>query len=71
MKLHKIAWILLIVGGINWLLTGIMPGWDLADYLGSTIAMIIYILVGASAIYEVVGHKKACRNCAPQSQAAM
>lgn len=63
LMLHKIAFILLIVGGLNWLLTGLMSSWDLATYVGPTVAMIIYILVGVSAIIEIFGHKKMCRNC--------
>ncbi|HRH25676.1 MAG TPA: DUF378 domain-containing protein [Parcubacteria group bacterium] len=63
LMLHKIAFILLIVGGLNWLLTGLMSSWDLANFVGSTVAMVIYILVGISAIVEIFGHKKMCRNC--------
>lgn len=66
MKIHKITFILLIVGGINWLLEGLIPSWDLANYVGSSVAMIVYILVGVSAIVEVINHKKLCRNCNPQ-----
>jgi len=66
MKIHKIAFILLIIGGLNWGLTGLISSWDLANYLGSTITMIVYVLVGLSAIYEIFGHKYICRNCSPQ-----
>ena len=62
--LHMIAFILLIVGGLNWLLTAF--NYNLVDMIfgvGSPIAMLIYILVGLSAIYEVVMHKKQCRVC--------
>ena len=65
--LHMVAFILLVIGGLNWLLTGVISGWDLANYLGSTTAMIIYILVGLSAIWEVVTHKKNCRACTASS----
>lgn len=61
--LHKIAWVLLIIGGLNWLLTGLVPSWDLANFLGSTLAMIVYILVGVSAVIELFSHKKMCRDC--------
>lgn len=60
---HKIAFILLIVGGLNWLLTGLMSSWDLANYLGGSIATIVYILVGLSAVYELFTHKKCCTAC--------
>lgn len=62
--LHMITWILLIVGGLNWLLTAF--GWNVVEMIfgaGSMLAMIIYILVGLSAIYELVVHKKNCRQC--------
>jgi uncharacterized protein len=65
MKLHTIAFILLIIGGLNWLLVGLFSGWDLANYITPMIARIVYILVGLSAIVEAVGHKKLCRNCNP------
>ncbi|KKU91187.1 MAG: hypothetical protein UY23_C0003G0025 [Candidatus Jorgensenbacteria bacterium GW2011_GWA1_48_11] len=60
--LHKIAFILLVIGGLNWLLTAF--GWNVVAYLGDTLAMIVYILVGLSAIYEVVTHWGRCKECA-------
>ena len=64
--LHYIAFTLLIVGGLNWLLVGIVK-WDVGMLLfGSqehVISRIIYVLVGLSAIWLFVGHKKDCRNC--------
>ena len=60
-----VTWILLIVGGLNWLLFGLL-GWDIGSLvggMGSTVAKIIYILVGLSAVYEIVAHKKNCRLC--------
>ena len=62
--LHMITWILLVVGGLNWLLTAF--NYNVVDLIfgaGSTISMIIYVLVGLSAIYEVVVHRKNCRVC--------
>jgi len=61
--MHKIAFILLVIGGLNWGLTGVLSSWDLANLVGSTIAMIIYILVGVAAIVEIFTHKKHCREC--------
>jgi uncharacterized protein len=63
MKLHKIAFVLLIIGGLNWLLTGLVSGWDLANYVGNTVAMIVYILVGVAALIEIFGHKGRCKEC--------
>ncbi len=59
--LHKIAFWLLIIGGLNWLLEAF--GYGIGNYIPAGLAMVIYILVGASAIVEIVGHKKTCREC--------
>lgn len=53
-----IAFILLAIGGLNWLLVGF--GFNLVDYLfgvGSVLSRIIYILVGLSAIWEIFTYK--------------
>jgi uncharacterized membrane protein YuzA (DUF378 family) len=64
MKLHSIAFILLIIGGLNWGLTAI--GFNVVNMIfgsWSIVEQIIYILVGAAAIYEVMTHKKNCKDC--------
>ena len=68
--LHMISWILLVVGGLNW---GLVGAFDLnvVDYLGGTLAMIVYILVGLSAVYELVSHKKCCKACGDGMGSAM
>lgn len=68
--LHTIAFILVIVGALNWLLVAII-GNDVVQWLGiggqtSTLAKVIYVLVGASAVYLVATHKKDCKECAPK-----
>ena len=63
--MHKLTFILLVIGGLNWGLTALVGGWNLANYLGDTLTMIVYILVGLSAIYEVFSHKGMCRGCNP------
>lgn len=68
--LHSIAFVLVIIGGLNWLLVGLGVG-DVVMYLGSTLATIVYILVGLSAIYLVATHKKTCKNCSADSSAPM
>ena len=63
-SLHMVTFILLVIGGLNWLLVAF--GYNLVDSVfgsGSTLAVVIYILVGLSAIYEIVTHKKNCKNC--------
>jgi len=63
--LHMAAFILLIVGGLNWLLVAF--GYNLVDSLlggiSSSLPALVYVLVGLSAIYEVVMHKKQCKVC--------
>jgi uncharacterized membrane protein YuzA (DUF378 family) len=63
--IHLITFILLVVGGLNWLLFGLL-GWDigaLVGGMGSIVARVIYVLVGLSAIYELATHKSNCRRC--------
>jgi len=62
--IHIIAFILLVIGGLNWLLFAF--GWNLvgAIFGMGVLAQIIYILVGLSAIFLIFSHKKDCRTCA-------
>lgn len=65
--MHKVAFILLIVGGLNWLLEAFNSGigsWGLPDIL----VTIVYVLVGLSAIYEIATHKKNCKDCEAKPQ---
>lgn len=67
-----IAFILLVIGGLNWLLFAF--GWNLVSTIfgaGSTLSMIIYILIGLSAIEEAVTHKKNCKACSASAGGAM
>ena len=52
-----IAYVLLVVGGVNWLLYGISPGLDLVALVGggyTVLARVIYILVGIASVYGLV-----------------
>lgn len=63
--LHKIAFVLVVIGGINWLLLAVL-GWEIGQIFGgmsAPISQIIYVLVGLSAIYLAVTHKKNCKDC--------
>ena len=67
--LHIFTFILLVVGGLNWLLVGV-SGWDIGQLFGgqgATVSKIIYILVGLSALYEIATHKGNCRECSSPS----
>ena len=59
--LHKIAFLLLVIGGLNWLLHAF--NYEVVHYLGTPIAMIVYVLVGLSAIFELFTHKMNCKDC--------
>lgn len=63
--LHAITFILLVIGGLNWLLVGIW-GWDIGVLFGgqmATVSRVIYVLVGLSALVILFGHKKDCKLC--------
>jgi uncharacterized membrane protein YuzA (DUF378 family) len=64
MNMHKITFVLLIIGGLNWGLEAV--GYGIGNYIPDWLALVIYVLVALSAIYEVFNHKGLCRNCAPQ-----
>ncbi len=59
--IHMVTFILLVVGGLNWLLE--VLGWGIGRFIPASIANIVYILVGLSAIYEIATHKKNCTQC--------
>ena len=64
-KLHMVAFILLVIGGLNWLVFGLF-GWDIGKIFGGMmmpISRAIYILVGLAAIYELATHKQNCKIC--------
>ena len=60
--LHSISFILLVVGGLNWLLIGLF-NMNAVMYLGDALAKVVYVLVGLGGIYEVVTHKSRCKDC--------
>ena len=60
---HKAAWWLLIIGGLNWLLVG-LAGYDLVATLlgyGTWAARLVYILIGLSALAMLLKGK--CSKC--------
>lgn len=67
---HMVAFILLVVGGLNWGLVGLggfLGGdWNLVNMIFGgmpVLEWLVYVLVGASAVYIGVSHKKGCREC--------
>jgi len=68
--MHKLAFVLLIIGGLNWGLIGLGgfmgSDWNVVSMiLGSwpMVEWLVYVLVGASALYEVFSHKGMCKTC--------
>jgi len=59
--LHTITFGLLIIGGLNWGLE--FFGIGIANYIGESVASIIYLLVGISALVQIFTHKSYCRYC--------
>lgn len=53
-SLNILAWTLVIIGGLNWLLVGLFQ-WDLVGGIfggmDSVLSRIIYVIVGLAAIY--------------------
>ncbi len=65
-KLHMISFLLLVVGGLNWLAVGLFER-DIVSSLLSPVSSLlvqaVFVLVGLSAVYEVVTHKGKCKEC--------
>ena len=71
--LHVIAWILLVVGGLNWGLYA-LTGWEVGSLFGgmdATLSKAVYVLVGLSALYELFTHKKGSKACTGGNGATM
>lgn len=65
-SLHMVTFLLLVVGGVNWGLTGLFD-LNLVEMLfGAWPALVrlVYVLVGLAAVYEVATHKDKCKECA-------
>lgn len=63
--LHMVAFILLVVGGLNWGVFA-LTGWEVGQLFGGMEAMVskvIYVLVGLSAVYLAATHMSDCKAC--------
>lgn len=60
--LNLVTLLLIIIGGINWLMVGVF-GYDLVAGLfggeGAALPRIIYVLVGLSALYQLMPFTRA------------
>jgi uncharacterized membrane protein YuzA (DUF378 family) len=68
--LHMVTWILVIIGGLIWLVYGLF-GTNVVTYLGDMLARIVYVLVGLSALYELFTHKANCKMCSSSPSPTM
>jgi len=70
--LNLVTLVLIIVGGLNWGLIG-AANFDLVAAIfgaGSTLARLVYVLVGLSALYQIVPLLKAIQLDEPRAEAA-
>ena len=72
MRLHAVAFILTVIGGLNWGLVGLgnfaNADWNVVSMLlgaWPTVESLVYVLVGLSALALVFTHKRDCRACNP------
>ena len=70
--LHSTAFVLTVVGGLNWGLVAIGTymgsNWNVVNLLlgqWSGVENIVYLLVGLSALMLMLSHKMNCRACNP------
>ena len=62
--LHMTTFILLVIGGLNWLLVGAFDFNLVTTIFGEgAITNVVYVLVGLSALVEIFTHKKNCTMC--------
>lgn len=63
--LHMVTFTLAMVGALNWGLVGLMQ-FNLVTYLlsGTGLENVVYMLIGASAVYVFATHMNDCKLCA-------
>jgi uncharacterized membrane protein YuzA (DUF378 family) len=64
-SMHIIAFVLVIVGALNWGLVGLF-GFNLVEAVFggvSWLERLIYVLVGVAAVMLLATHKKDCKVC--------
>jgi len=62
---HMIAFALMAIGGLNWLLVGVANLNLVTAVLGDGTmgTKVVYILVGLATLIEIFSHKKNCACC--------
>jgi uncharacterized membrane protein YuzA (DUF378 family) len=63
--LHMVAFLLVVVGALNWGLVGLLNMNLVTLLVGSwpMLEKLVYILVGVSGVYLLVTHKADCKIC--------
>jgi uncharacterized membrane protein YuzA (DUF378 family) len=63
--LHMVAYTLLLVGGLNWGLIGLLNFNLVTALFGSwpMVVTLVYVLVGVSAVYVALTHMGDCKAC--------
>ncbi|MFQ5452481.1 MAG: DUF378 domain-containing protein [Candidatus Paceibacterota bacterium] len=64
-ELHMVTFLLMVVGGLNLGLVGLLQV-NVVEIIfgtGTTLTNVFYILVGLSALYELVKHQEQCKKC--------
>ncbi|MBI4121651.1 MAG: DUF378 domain-containing protein [Candidatus Ryanbacteria bacterium] len=64
--IHVVAFILLVIGGLNWGLVGLFEYdlvYKLLGRVDYTLVRAVYALVGVAAVVELATHPKNCRMC--------
>lgn len=63
--LHMVAFTLAMVGALNWGLVGLLDFNLVNTILGGYAGLekLVYVLVGASAVWLVLNHKADCQIC--------
>lgn len=67
--MHKVTFILLVIGGLNWGLE--IFGTGIGKFLPMMVSKVVYALVALSAIYELATHKNCCKMCDSGMQKTM
>ncbi|MBI4009344.1 DUF378 domain-containing protein [Candidatus Roizmanbacteria bacterium] len=62
---HLLTYSLVVIGALNWGLVGLLNFNLVNALLGSwpTVEKLLYIIVGASAIYDFTMHQRYCKYC--------
>ncbi len=63
--LHTVTYLLIVVGALNWGLVGLFDVNLVASLLGdgSMSEKVVYILVGLSAVVDLMMHMSYCKMC--------